>query len=149
MCAAARVSSNRTGYDVRMAAGLQFSLPATHAAIAQARGAVEALDALEAYPDTRFALRLLVSELFTNAVEYGSVQDGAVIRLSFAVGETFVRVEVGDGGDGFLPDAIEMPDADAESGRGLAFLDVLAHRWGVERNGETRVWFELDLALPA
>ena len=36
-----------------------------------------------------------------------------------------------------------MPDAEAESGRGLAFLDALADRWGVVHNGETCVWFEL------
>ena len=37
-----------------------------------------------------------------------------------------------------------MPEAEAESGRGLAFLDALANRWGVVHNGETCVWFELD-----
>ncbi len=38
-----------------------------------------------------------------------------------------------------------MPDEDAESGRGLAFLDAIADRWGVIRDGENCVWFELDL----
>jgi hypothetical protein len=48
-----------------MAAGLELSLPATEAAIAQARHAVESLDGLEAHPEARFVLRLLVSEVFT------------------------------------------------------------------------------------
>lgn len=126
-----------------MAVGLELSLPATEAAIAQARRAVEGLEALAGLPEARFVLRLLVSELFTNAVKYGARD--ALIRLSLEVGETRVRAEVVDRGDGFLADAVAMPGTDAESGRGLAFLDALAERWGVERNGETRVWFELRL----
>jgi len=128
-----------------MTTGLQLSLPATEAAIAQARSAVEGLDGLDPHPDVCFTLRLLITELFTNAVKYGAMQEDARIRLSLEVGETFARAEVGDGGDGFLPDAVAMPDEDAESGRGLAFIDVLADRWGVESNGENCVWFELDL----
>lgn len=126
-----------------MAAGLELSLPATETAIAQARQAVEGVPALAAHAEARFVVRLLVSEVFTNAVKYGARD--ALIRLSLDVRETTVRAEVGDRGRGFLADAIEMPGEDAESGRGLAFLDALAHRWGVERNGETCVWFELDL----
>ena len=38
-----------------------------------------------------------------------------------------------------------MPAGDAESGRGLAFLDAIADRWGVIRGDENCVWFELDL----
>jgi anti-sigma regulatory factor (Ser/Thr protein kinase) len=126
-----------------MAAGLELSLPATEAAIAQARRAVEGLEALAGHPEARFVVRLLVSEIFTNAVKYGARD--ALIRLSLEVGDSSARAEVADRGDGFLADAVAMPDTDAESGRGLAFLDALAHRWGVDRNGETRVWFELDL----
>lgn len=130
-----------------MPAGLELSLPATETAIAQARHAVESVPALAAHPEARFVVRLLVSEVFTNAVKYGA--RGATIRLLLDVDETTVRAEVGDKGRGFLADAVSMPDQDAESGRGLAFLDALAHRWGVERNGEHCVWFELDLSVPA
>ena len=126
-----------------MADGLELSLPATEAAISQARQAVESLDSLQAHPEARFVMRLLVSEVFTNAVKYGARD--ATIRLSVEIGETRVRAEVGDRGKGFLAEAVSMPDEDAESGRGLAFLDALAHRWGIERDGENCVWFELDL----
>ena len=44
-----------------------------------------------------------------------------------------------------LEGRVSMPDEDAESGRGLAFLDAIADRWGVIRDGENCVWFELDL----
>ena len=46
---------------------------------------------------------------------------------------------------GFVADHVVMPGPEGESGRGLAFLDALASRWGVIRNGESCVWFELDL----
>ncbi len=133
-----------------MAAGLDHGklnlyLPAGEAAIGQARGFVDRLEALNPHRDARFAVRLLVSELFTNAVKYGSRRDGARIRLSVAVTDACARVEIGDRGRGFAAGAPTMPDAEAESGRGLAFLDALADRWGVVSNGETCVWFELDL----
>ena len=67
------------------------------------------------------------------------------MRFVVEVGDSRVRVEVGDRGDGFVADHVEMPGPESESGRGLAFLDALATRWGVIRNGESCVWFELDL----
>jgi len=132
-----------------MAAGLdreklELYLPASEAAIGQARAFVDRLEALAAHQDARFAVRLLVSELFTNAVKYGSRREGSRIRLSVAATDTHVRVEIGDRGRGFAGRETTMPDPEAESGRGLAFLDALANRWGVVRNGESCVWFEID-----
>jgi len=132
-----------------MAAGvdgrkLELYLPATDRAVARARAAVDRLEQLESHQDVRFAVRLLVSELFTNAVKYGDRGDGRV-RVSLAIGGARIRGEVGDHGRGFPDEHVSMPDGDAESGRGLAFLDALADRWGVVRNGENCVWFELDL----
>ena len=132
-----------------MAAGLdrkklELYLPASERAIAQARAFVDRLEALDAHPEPRFAVRLLVSEIFTNAVKYGARREGARVRLSVALTDTHVRAEIGDTGRGFTEGTTTMPDGDAESGRGLAFLDALANRWGVIHNGETCVWFELD-----
>jgi anti-sigma regulatory factor (Ser/Thr protein kinase) len=132
-----------------MAAGvdggrLELYLPALDRAVAEARAAVDRLDTLDSHPDARFAVRLLVSELFTNAVKYGRPGD-ARVRLSLEIGDSQVRAEVGDHGHGFQEGAVSMPSQDAESGRGLAFLDAIADRWGVIRDGENCVWFELDL----
>jgi hypothetical protein len=52
---------------------------------------------------------------------------------------------VGDRGRGFVAGQAVMPGPEGESGRGLAFLDALASRWGVIKNGESCVWFELDI----
>ena len=134
-----------------MAAGLdpgrlELYLPAQATAVAQARAAVDRLKALDPHPDARFAVRLLVSELVTNAIEYGAARsDEARVRLAVQVGEERVRVEVGDRGLGFDASEVSMPGPEGESGRGLAFLDALATRWGVIRDGESCVWFELEL----
>ena len=122
---------------------LELYLPADESAIVQARRAVEQIDALAAYPDARFAVRVLVSELFSNGVKYGG--RGGRIRLELEVRDDCVHVEIGDRGHGFDPETVTMPNEDATSGRGLALLDRLAERWGVERGGENRVWFELAL----
>ncbi len=132
-----------------MAAGLdrgrlELYLPALDRAVAQARAAVDRLETLDSHPDARFAVRLLVSELFTNAVKYGRPRD-ARVRVSLEIDETHVRGEIADHGRGFVEGHVPMPGQDAESGRGLAFLDAIADRWGVIRNGEHCVWFELDL----
>jgi anti-sigma regulatory factor (Ser/Thr protein kinase) len=124
---------------------LELYLPASEAAISRARAFVDRLEALDHHADVRFAVRLLVSELFTNAVKYGARRGDARVRLLIAIDEAHVRGEIGDNGRGFAEGQTTMPDVDAESGRGLAFLDALADRWGIVRNGETCVWFELDL----
>lgn len=124
---------------------LELYLPSAETAIGQARAAVDRLEALDEHPEARFAVRLLASELFTNAVKYGRRRDDGRVRFAVDVGDSRVRVEVGDRGRGFIADNVVMPGPDGESGRGLAFLDALASRWGVIRNGESCVWFELDL----
>ncbi|MFF8592519.1 ATP-binding protein [Streptomyces sp. NPDC015220] len=54
-----------------------------------------------------------------------------------------MRVEVGDPDPRALPVLVRAADED-ESGRGLALLDAVATRWGVERRAEGKtVWCEL------
>jgi hypothetical protein len=54
-----------------------------------------------------------------------------------------VRIEVHDGSP--AAPVVRRYDDDAMTGRGLALVDELARRWGVERTpGGKAVWFELD-----
>ena len=122
---------------------LELYLPASEEAVRQARLAVDQLAALSSHPEARFTARLLVSELFANSVKYGA---GDRIRLSLEVQADRLHVEIGDRGEGFDLADVPEPDLDSTSGRGLSFLEKLASRWGVATAGETRVWFELDLA---
>ena len=89
--------------------------------------------------------RLLVSELVTNAIRHVPAAEGDRIELTVEQEDGHVRVEVADSGPGFAP----TPRSDlsqASSGWGLHILSKLAARWGVERNGVSKVWFELETA---
>lgn len=76
-------------------------------------------------------VELVVSELVTNAVEYG--KDEVVLRLLCHDGE--LRVEVKD--DDPAPATLRVPADDDESGRGLWIVAVLARDWGVSEDGRT------------
>jgi anti-sigma regulatory factor (Ser/Thr protein kinase) len=87
--------------------------------------------------------QLLVSELVTNAIRHAGLEDHDVIRLIVVTGDRALRIEVCDPGPGF--EVTEpAPDPAQPSGWGLYLVRELSDRWGVERNTETRVWFELD-----
>ena len=87
--------------------------------------------------------QLLVSELVTNAIRHAGLEHDDVIRLVVVTGEHALRIEVCDPGPGF--EVTEpAPDPARPSGWGLYLVRELSDRWGVERNSETRVWFELD-----
>ena len=65
------------------------------------------------------------------------------IHVRVSVTSAAVRVSVVDSGPGFDPNPKAIrPDDDA--GWGLFLLDRLADRWGMDKNGPTTVWFELD-----
>jgi len=87
---------------------------------------------------------LLVSELFGNSVRYSqSGEPGETVMVAVTAGGGIVRVEVTDRSG---PGAPELSPAagDAEEGRGLRLVAVLAARWGWwRRGGRTVTWFEL------
>jgi len=87
------------------------------------------------------SLRLLVSELVSNAVRHAGAPN---VDLLVMVTRPSVRVEVADPGPGFEPEG-RRRDQDPEGGWGLFLVASLADRWGVAREGSrTRVWFELE-----
>jgi len=86
-------------------------------------------------------VQLVVSELVTNSVRHSG--SGEPIRLRAWAKATALKIEIADTGPGFEP-VPEPHDGDAEGGRGLLILDSLADRWGVSRDGYTRVWFEVS-----
>jgi anti-sigma regulatory factor (Ser/Thr protein kinase) len=114
-------------------------LPVSPEAAAEARHALDGID--DELPGGRMRdVRLLVSELVTNAVKYGP-EEGA-IRLIVESDDRRTRFTVHDAGVGPLPE-MRAEDDPAPGGHGLRLVDALADRWGVER-GSTRVWFEFD-----
>ena len=119
---------------------IERRLPVTPEAAAEARHALAdfALD------DGRERdVRLLVSELVTNAVRHANLAPGDVILLVIDLEDSVLRVEVHDPGGGFIPRA-PAPDPARPSGWGLYLVEELADRWGVDSDDSTLVWFELD-----
>ncbi|MGV9318238.1 ATP-binding protein [Streptomyces sp. NPDC003660] len=82
---------------------------------------------------------LAVSELVTNAIEYG--KDQLVLRLRCSDGK--LRVEVEDGNP--TPATLREVTEDAESGRGLWLVANLAQDWGVSVDGRT-TWCTIQVA---
>jgi anti-sigma regulatory factor (Ser/Thr protein kinase) len=92
---------------------------------------------------TNQVLELLSSELLANAVLHGPVQTGIGVQL--VVTEDTARVSVSDGAE--TSPVVMRTDPSALSGRGMAIVEAMSSRWGVEvhEDGGKTVWFELDL----
>jgi anti-sigma regulatory factor (Ser/Thr protein kinase) len=89
------------------------------------------------------ASRLLVSELVTNAVLHARTDFELVIRVV----PQGVRIEVSD--ESPSAPVVRRYEDEAMTGRGLALVEDLAARWGVDErpHGGKTVWFELDEQL--
>jgi anti-sigma regulatory factor (Ser/Thr protein kinase) len=101
-----------------------------------------AIDQLNGHidPALKDDVRLLVSEVVTNSVVHAQPHSPGEVALDVWASEEVVRVAITDRGPGFV--AAELPSRGEGSGWGLMMVDRLAHRWGVELDDGTEVWFE-------
>ena len=92
-------------------------------------------------PEVALTAQLLVSELFTNALEHGS----GLITLTVTRTTQELRAEVIDHANG--RPAVRRVGADRDRGRGLLIVEGLAHAWGVDQHpgGGKSVWFTLNV----
>ena len=121
---------------------ISIDLPSEPTSIPAARRALAGVEPTLG-PVTALNLRLLVSELITNAIRHVPADRAGSIRLEVIRTEAYVRVAVEDQGEGFVP----QPRADLQdraSGWGLNIVARVASRWGVENDGGALVWFEID-----
>jgi anti-sigma regulatory factor (Ser/Thr protein kinase) len=88
---------------------------------------------------------VLVSELITNAVRHGGADEGGTIVVHVAIAPLVLRVEVCDGGPGFVPPAVPRPGPEG-GGNGLVLLARMSSRWGVACDDGACVWFERALS---
>jgi anti-sigma regulatory factor (Ser/Thr protein kinase) len=117
---------------------LVFDLTVSTSAAAEARAILDALVAdLEA--EALGDLRIVVSELVSNAVKYGP---GTPIHVELDIlAPDGVRGEIADHGNpSTAPRIHDRPGA--HGGYGLRLVDALTTAWGVHE-GTTDVWFEL------
>ena len=119
---------------------LDLTLPAVAASVARARTELCGAMATELEAEELDTLRLLVSELVTNAVRHA---DGSAPVEVHAHWDGEVRIEVSDYGPGFTPKP-RFGRLDEPGGFGLFLVGRLADHWGVETDGGTTVWFVLQ-----
>ncbi|WP_206739351.1 ATP-binding protein [Streptomyces sp. L2] len=90
-----------------------------------------------------FDVQLCATELLANVIRHVGEGTPVTIRVIGAPGRGRTRVEVTDPDPRALPVLLCAGPA-AESGRGMALLDALAVRWGVELAGDSKtVWCEV------
>jgi anti-sigma regulatory factor (Ser/Thr protein kinase) len=118
-----------------------FTLAPAPQAVAEARERVMALAEPFVAHRRLGDLRLVISEVITNAVRHGG--DGDLL-VAVTPKREFLCVQVTDTGDGFAPrPRAYAPDEDG--GFGLFLIEDLTRRWGLTReDSNTRVWFEFD-----
>jgi anti-sigma regulatory factor (Ser/Thr protein kinase) len=111
-------------------------------AASAARNALLSLEA-QVEPPVLDDIRLLVSELVTNAIRHADAPSGGEVALDVSIADSAVRVEVADPGEGFQPEPRDH-EMSRPGGWGLYLVDRIADRWGVLSNQMNRVWFELE-----
>jgi anti-sigma regulatory factor (Ser/Thr protein kinase) len=103
------------------------------------RAAREEVDSLLADADPSdelaFSLKLVVSELMTNAVEHGS--PGEEIHLELALYRDHAHVSIQNAGGGV--DMAKLRRGRPDRGRGLEIVAALSERWAIDsgRTGTT------------
>ncbi|GGX61997.1 ATP-binding protein [Streptomyces anandii] len=111
----------------------ELSLSATAKAVPEVRHHLDALG---------FEVQLCVTELLTNVIDHLGEGTPVNVRVSGVPGG-LTRVEVTDPDPRALPALLDAPET-SESGRGLALVDQLALRWGVEQGADRKtVWCDL------
>jgi anti-sigma regulatory factor (Ser/Thr protein kinase) len=123
-----------------------FRVRAEPHAVAHARERV--IEIAEPFVSTaRIAdLRLVISEVITNAVRHGG--EGEMV-VAVTPKRGYLCVQVTDTGDGFAPRPRAF-EPDDDGGFGLFLIERLTRRWGLTReDSNTRVWFEFDFDAAA
>lgn len=120
--------------DSRRAATIE--LEADTSQVAFARRFVRGVLADGVGADVLGDLQLIVSELFSNAVEHG---DNTTVRVGVTQSDDFAAVSVRSDGSSHgvrPPDDWRVPDPEAITGRGLGIVREIADDVTVERDGD-------------
>ena len=134
------------GAEDRLRTQSALEIPVSAEAPRAARGAVIDLVARDPAAGRNLdTLKLMVSEVVTNAVLHAGAEAGESIGLNLMLTDERTRVEVSDPGGGFDLRPISADPFAQGGGFGLMIVDTAASRWGTAtRDGRFFVWFEVD-----
>jgi hypothetical protein len=118
-------------------ARLEATLPAGPAAPATARAALTRWLSGNVPIDVLEDARLLASELVASTLLQPDISEDDLLRLRVECRRGALRVEVRAPG---------TTDVGSPREPGLQLVDRIAARWGIDRTGDTNVWFEFDSA---
>ncbi|MCJ1715477.1 ATP-binding protein [Microbacterium sp. M1A1_1b] len=92
--------------------------------------------------EDRMAFELALVELASNVVEHAGGGERVACSLSLAVSGDGLQAELTDDGRpaSVDPSAATLPDAAAESGRGLALVGMVVDELRYERDGDRNRW---------
>ena len=94
--------------------------------------------------DHTFEVRLCATELLTNVIAHVGEGTPVTVRVMATHDHGRTRIEVTDTDPRTLPAPLPATETQ-ESGRGLALLDALTDRWGVDQGPDRKtVWCELS-----
>ena len=116
---------------------LEATLPAGPDAPATARAALTRWLSGNLPVDVLDDARLLATELVAISLLQPDISEEDLLRLKVECRRGALRVEVRVPG---------TTDVVAPRGPGLQLVDRVAARWGIDRTGDTNVWFEVDSA---
>jgi two-component sensor histidine kinase len=117
----------------------EFTFPANEKTPRLAR---RALDGELAYlgADAESRMRLVMSEIVTNAVRHGDLAPGDRIHVSVDLTDEGARVEVRQP---TRAEAASRTQGGDDGGYGLELVDELTQAWGMEPGPPGVVWFEI------
>jgi len=141
---AVAVNELRDDWSCTQIGPLEVGVTAGEQAPAVARAAVERWLSGRVSARLFDDVRLLVSELVTNSVRHAHLTSDATIRVSVAMSDSVLRLEVENPGEGAI--AAVPPDWEYGGGFGLYLVAILAERWGSTNDGNTCVWAELAVS---
>jgi anti-sigma regulatory factor (Ser/Thr protein kinase) len=121
---------------------LRLRLRCDASAPARARRAISKLAAIDAVRDDAL---LIVSELATNAVVHSGSAPEEEFELRAELVPSGLRIAVIDPGRSNKTPVPRNGNTRGPGGMGLRVVELLARRWGSERNRQLEVWAELAL----
>jgi PAS domain S-box-containing protein len=125
----------------------QFDVGGGPEAVGAARDALSEFLRDDVSEERLYDLKLLVSEVVTNAVRHGGARQGEHVDFRIALTPEQVRLEVRDPGPGFHDVTPSLPHTEKGGGYGLYLVDLFATDWGVSGSEGTCVWFEVPRVL--